>query len=156
MSEFISAVWPLGLIALMAVMIAVIAGSTGIRMLFIDGEYKKIIQSMEENSATDTSQDSEEPADDSSGESRAGGANRGRSRRSHTEDLLDMRDRRASNRRDVNKDGFSIGGILVVGFATALGLIQSLYVSAALAAIFFSSAMIPFYSHAQTVLKGDD
>ncbi|MCE2499065.1 MAG: hypothetical protein J4F28_08825 [Nitrosopumilaceae archaeon] len=156
MSEYTAAVWPLGLFALMAVMIAVIAGSTGIRMLFIDGEYRKIIDSMQENSATGASQDSEEPADDSCDKSRARRTNRWMMRRSHTEDLLDMRGRRASNRGNVNKDGLYIGGILIVGFATALGLIQSLYVSAALVAIFFSSAMIPFYSHAQTVLKSSD
>ena len=152
-SEHIAAAWPLGLFTLMAVMIMVIAGSTGIRMLFIDGEYRKIIRSME-RSGTGASQDSEAPAGDTYDEPQTGRANRRRGLRSHAEDLLDMRGRHASNRRNVSKDGFSIACILVVGFATALGLIQSLYVSAALAAIFFSSAMIPFYSHAQTVLKG--
>ena len=150
MSEYTTAVFPLGLIALMAVMIAVIAGSTGIRILFIDGEYRKIIQSLMKNSAAEPSSDSRKHADGTQdNKPREGHADRWRA---GAENLLDMRNRRASNQRNVSRDGFSIGGILVVGFATTLGLIQSLHVSAALAAIFFSTAMIPFYIHARTVL----
>lgn len=154
MSEHVAALdFSFGVFALMTVMIVVIAGSTGIRMLFIDGEYRRIIRSMNNDLATTTAPNSVDPTGSTRDESpTAGLTNRRHSQSSRAKDLLNMLDRRADNRKDVNKDGFSIGGILVVGFATALEFISSLYVSTALVAIFFASAMIPFYSHAQTIL----
>ena len=152
MSEQVVMGWPLGLFTMMAVMVAVIAGSTGIRMLFIDSEYRRIISAMSKNDSNKTPPDLKTPPNESS----AKHTDKRQGRKAHAKDLLYMRTKRESNRKDVNLDGFSIFGILAVGVATALGLSPSLHVSAFLAVMVFSHTMRSFYNHAQTVLKRPD
>lgn len=141
--------WPLGLFAIMTVMTAIIAGSTGIRMLFIDGKYGSIVDSMADRVKEKGSQ-GHGAAQDNSGADRM---IKWWEQHRLQEKLSDVRSKREANRRGVNMDGFCIIAILGVGFGTALGISPSLYASVAVATILFLSTMIPFYHHAQNVLK---
>lgn len=151
MTEPVASGWPLGIFAMMAVMTAIIAGSTGIRLLFIDGEYRRIIDSMIKDYKA--LQDGDENSSAGASARRRAGWQR---RISHEAALSDVRGKREHNRRGVSIDGFCIAIILGVGFVTALGLSPSLPTSVAVSAIFFLSTMIPFYYHAQNVLKKSD
>lgn len=128
--------WHLGIFTLMAVMIAIIGGGTGIRLMYVDVEYRKIIKStmylLDEKSKTKMSTEL---------------------RVYNQEKLANMRGKWNRNRYGVRVDGACIFLILFVGFTTALGHIPNMTASILIAMMVFGISMVPFYYHVQNVLK---
>ena len=145
---------------MMSTMTAIIAGSTGLRLLFIDKEYGSIIKSMARDDKRSTSdkkgnkkKNNKHRSNSSPGEDRL---ERLLNRLKSSKKLADMRGRRASNRRAVVVDGISIIIILGMGFATALELSPSLSMSAAVTFIFFGVTMLSFYRHTHNIFNQSD
>ena len=128
--------WHLGIFTLMAVMAAIIGGGTGIRMMYVDGEYRKMIKSRRrlQLKSVKTKVDMKQRA-------------------RNAQALADVQGKRNANRRGVLMDGFCIFSILIIGFWAAFGDIKNLSVSIVVVMMLFMMTMVPFYYHAQNVLK---
>lgn len=145
--------WAIGIITLMAVMAAIISGGMGIRLMYIDTEYGRLIRSERESQ---TSAGIQSGADETTPKPGADGQPEPDTRRQILQDrktLSDLYVKRESNRRGVLFDGACVVAILVDGFATALGASPSLHISAAVAFMFFSEALVLLHYHVQAVLR---
>ena len=139
---------------MMAVMAAIIGGGTGVRLVYIDEGYRRIINSMVRELRTVGSKRRrvKSPASmQTGGTLRTVRPHEWRLKRE--EALSDMRGKREANRRGVIADGIWMVAILVVGLVTALGFSPDLLASVAVALICLLSAAVSFQYHAQNVLR---
>ena len=122
--------WPIGVFSMMAVMAGLIGGTIGIRMIYLDGGYKKIIEQIvakqKDENITSTSRIKEQ---------------------------TDLKNNRDNNRRGVVFDALCMMGIIVTGLITALGIISDLPTSAVMTGLLFLMSTIHFQHHARNVLK---
>ena len=125
--------WALGVFTMMAAMAAIIGGGIGVRLMHIDGEYKRVIDKLDQESSDTRIMDKDE------------------SYWKKTRDLSNIREKQADNRRGIRNDAICIIIILLVGLITSLGLSPNLSVSAIVTFITFLTAMITFSYHAQNV-----
>lgn len=147
--------WVLGLFTTMAVMAAIISGGTGVRLMYIDGEYRKIISAVEKQREESATQGTGEQPKTKPSAADAAKSAPYRQRLTYEEDISDLHGKRDANRRGVVSDGICVVLILIIGLTTALGFSQSPIIPAILAFTFFLTAMIPFYYHARTVICRD-
>ena len=149
-----TAEWELGIFTMMAVMAAIIGGGTGVRLVYIDEGYRRIINSMvrELRPTGSTRRRVRSPAGMHVRKTPRTGISHER-RLKREEALSDMRGKRDANRRGVVADGIWMVAILVVGLVTALGFSPDLLASVAVALICLLSAVVSFQYHAQNVLK---
>ena len=145
--------WTLGIFTIMAVMAAIIGGGTGVRVMHIDVEYRKKIDSIkkqkseairihgydrmpigilsENKTTTDNLRDQD---------------------MKHEENLSDIYGKQDRNRKGVMVDGSCMGIILTVALVTALDFSPSLLASVIIVIMSFVVATIPFYSHLRNVM----
>ena len=122
--------WPIGVFSMMAVMAGLIGGTIGIRMIYIDDGYRKIIEQVTKK----------QEAGNATPNSRA-------------EEQADMTNGRDNNRRGILFDALCMMGIILAGLITALGIISDLPMSATIAGLLFIMSTIHFQHHARKVLK---
>ena len=144
--------WVLGIFTVMAVMAAIVGGVTGVRLMYIDKEYKEIIASLDTGGGHVSQMHRHERSPTGSLPTNDLDPNSQRDRRmKHEEVLTDILGKREGNRRGVVVDGVCMGIILSVALATALGFSPSLLASVAIASTSFAGAMVTFYYHALNV-----
>ena len=114
---------------MMAVMAGIVGGTIGIRMIYVDEGYRKIIERIK---------------DQKMNESLSDGLN---------EELANMTNNKDDNRRGIIMDGIIMGGIILVEFITALGIIPNLTVSVIIASFLFIISTLHFQHHARKVSK---
>ena len=145
--------WVVGTITLMAVMAAITSGGMGVRLLYIDMEYGRLIRSESER------------IEGAIGQRGSDGYVSGPPMNDRPETptyerrlpdkkaLSDLYAKRDSNRSGVTFDGICIIIILVDGLITALGFSPSLLISAAVTFTFFLEAVVLLQYHMRTVLR---
>ena len=146
--------WTLGIFTIMAVMAAIVGGGTGVRVMHIDVEYRKKIDSIKNqiNKTASISRYERMPID-MLPESKIATDNQRQQHMKYAENLSDMRGKQDRNRKGVMVDGFCMGIILIAALVTALDFSPSLLASVIIVVISFVVATVPFYSHLRNVLK---
>ena len=146
--------WVIGVFTVMAVMAAIIGGMTGIRLMYIDMEYKKMILNFERRRETPTHiwKQKRSPTGllPKNGSAQDGRRER---RKRYERELSDIRTKRDANRLNVIIDGICIGIILFIALRMALGFSSSLLISVVWASTFFVVATVTFYYHALNVSR---
>lgn len=144
--------WAIGIITLMAVMAAIISGGMGVRLMYIDTEYGRLIRSARDahDASARGGKDEPVPKPEASGQSDVDTRRRLLEARKA---LLDLYTKREFNRRGVPFDGACVIVILVDGFVTALGISPSLLISTALAFMVFGNALVLLQYHVRTILR---
>lgn len=140
--------WVVGTITLIAVMAAITSGGMGIRLLYIDTEYGRIIRSESERITSASAVRVSDPSvkDRPKIHTRE-------QRPPDRKALSDLYVKRNSNRSSIMFDGVCIIAILVAGLATALGFSPSPIMSAAVAFVFFLEAVVLLQYHVRMVLR---
>ena len=126
----------------MAVMAAIISGGMGVRLLYIDMEYGRLIRLESERMEEASTRHMSGPPGKDQPEIHAD--------KRHPPDrkaLSDLYVKRDSNRSGIKIDGVCIIVILVTGLATAPGFSPSLFISTAIAFIFFLEAVVLLQYH---------
>ena len=121
--------WPIGIFSMMAIMAGLIGGTIGIRMIYIDDGYRKIIAHVVKKQETDNIT------------------------RDNIKEESDLTNSRDSNRHGTTFDAFCMIGIIFVGMTTSLGIISDLLTSSIISGLLFVTSTIHFQHHAQKVLK---
>ena len=142
--------WPLGIFTVMAVMAAIVGGGTGIRLIYIDMQYKKNLD-LKVRSLKDLMQKYQTSSNKSA---------KNQNNMDHLYRLLknikivsNIRGQLDDNRHGVVIDGSCIIAILFTALVTALGFSPSMLASVTVAFMFFIIAMISFYYHAHNAIK---
>ena len=141
--------WVVGTFTLMAVMAAITSGGMGIRLLYIDMEYGRLIRSESERISEQRA--SKGPASEPITKEHTrivAPKQRLPDRRA----LSDLYAKRNANRSGVTFDGICMITILAVGLITALGFSSSLYISAIVTFIFFINAVVLLQYHVLAIL----
>ena len=122
--------WPIGVFSMMAVMAGLVGGTIGIRMIYVDDGYRKIIEQVAKKQKTDSVTPN-----------------------SRVEEQANLTNGRDSNRHGIIFDALCMAGIILAGLTTALGVISDLPISATIAGLLFVMSTIHFQHHARKVLK---
>lgn len=122
--------WPIGVFSMMAVMAGLIGGTIGVRMIYVDDGYRKIIAQVIKKRKSDNITPN-----------------------NCAEEQADLTNSKDSNRRGIIFDAFCMGGIIFVGLITALSIISDLQISATISGLLFIMSTIHFQHHARKVLK---
>ena len=122
--------WPIGVFSMMAVMAGLIGGTIGIRMIYVDDGYRKIIAQVIKKRKSDNITPN-----------------------NCAEEQADLTNNKDSNQRGIIFDAFCMSGIIFVGLITALSIISDLRISVILSGLLFIMSTIHFQHHARKVLK---
>lgn len=145
--------WAIGIITLMAVMAAIISGGMGVRLMYIDTEYGRLIRSARDAQDDASARGGKGEPVPKPGASGQPDVDTRRRLLEGRKALLDLYTKREFNRRGVPFDGACVIVILVDGFVTALGISPSLLISTALAFMVFGNALVLLQYHVRTVLR---
>ena len=116
----------LGVFAMMAVMSAILGGTIGVRMMYINSEYLRIIQHMQEKPhQIDAPKDTY---------------------------IEQLRTNVADNQLGIILDGLCVVGIISLGLVASLGTFDDLSTPVSLAFILFLTSTVLFQYHARNVL----
>lgn len=138
--------WVVGTITLMAAMAAITGGGMGIRLLYIDMEYRRIIRSKSKKTGVNEQRKHEGSISKSAMRDQPDivphklGV-------SANDMLLDLCAKKNSNRRGVIFDSFCVIIILADGLVTALGYSSNLTISVMVAFAFFLGALTTLQYH---------
>ena len=136
----------IGVFAIISGLMVIVAGGIVLRLLYVDSEYKKRIDVIDEERDSPTR--STQTAQGNSGQSTGDSTNNAHEKRSGSlsntyMELGNIRGKMEANRHGIIIDGICMVMICIVGFATALGYSPNLLVSAVVAFACFLCAIIP-------------
>ncbi|MXZ93320.1 MAG: hypothetical protein F4245_06405 [Cenarchaeum sp. SB0678_bin_8] len=146
----------IGVFAIISGLMVIVAGGIVLRLLYVDSEYRKRINVIDEEPGTITH--SAQTAQGNSGQSTGDSANNTREKGSGSLSntymaLGNIKGKMEANRHGIIIDGICMVMICIVGFATALGYSPDLLVSAVVAFACFLCAIMPLQYYIRSTFR---